>query len=252
MNILAIDTASEYLSLAIRINSKSCYILEKVGNLQSEFIIPKIQELLKQLLDDANANHGVKKVSLNDIDVIAYNQGPGSFTGVRIGLSVAIGIAIGLDIKLIPIPAFAILAHSSMKQIGLLQPNFKPSLIIVGIDARLNQLYLAGINPKTMEYHINPQVIYPQDVGEIVNTAEIQLNDIAVSGNGFTQHFSLLPENIKYLEYTEYPNALNLLELVDSGLYEAVSADDADVLYLRNKVALNLVEQQAMRGVTTS
>ena len=154
-NILAIDTSSEYLSIALRIHSKTSYIFEKVGNLQSEFIIPKIQELL-------NKSGAV----IQDIDFIAYNQGPGSFTGVRIGLSVAIGIALGLEIPLIPIPTFAIFANNLITLLKTKNnlTNFDRLKIIVGIDARLNQIYLAGINAVDKSYFINPQLSNPEDI----------------------------------------------------------------------------------------
>jgi tRNA threonylcarbamoyl adenosine modification protein YeaZ len=283
MNILAIDTASEYLSLAIGINSKSvsekacvksCYILEKVGNLQSEFIIPKIQELLKQ-----------QGLAINDIDVIAYNQGPGSFTGVRIGLSVAIGIAIGLEIKLIPIPAFAIVAYDAIKYAqqhlylarsstevnDSVPPDIHFNSIIVGIDARLNQIYLAGINlPNDISYHddnetyqhsniihnmnycINPQVADPSDITNILNAHNLAASQAIFVGNGFNQYLTQLPDEIKnrvngLLLSLEYPNALNMVELVNSGQYHPVDTSTADVLYLRNKIALNLAEQKLMK-----
>ena len=92
MNILAVDTSSEYLSLALQYNDQRYHSLDFVANQQSNFIIPKIKELLEKC-----------NIDISGIDAIAFNQGPGSFTGLRIGLSVAIGLAYSRNIKLIPI-----------------------------------------------------------------------------------------------------------------------------------------------------
>lgn len=240
MNILAIDTASEYLSLALKVGSDSTYLFEKVGNLQSEFIIPKIQELLKQ-----------QGIAINDINAIAYNKGPGSFTGVRIGLSVAMGIALGLDIKLIPIPAFAILANNSIKHMQKKLPSIRFNSIIIGMDARLNQLYLAGINCSDMSYNLNPQLINPDDVANILkeNNINVDRHDIVFVGSGFKQYDTQLSELVAHGLFLdlEYPNALIMLELIDQDLYLAVDVSTAEILYLRNKVALNLVEQKSIK-----
>ena len=63
MNVLAIDTSSEYLSLALQTGSSQFHILEKVGNKQSNYILPKIEDLLKQ-----------NNLKISDINLIAYNQ----------------------------------------------------------------------------------------------------------------------------------------------------------------------------------
>lgn len=221
MNILAIDTSSEYLAIGLSYQGNVSHILEKVGNKQSNFIIPKIQEILQQ-----------RVISLEDIDAIAYNRGPGSFTGLRIGLSVAMGMAAANNIKLIPIDSFAIYAQS-VKNL-LHEEN-----ILVGIDARLNQIYYAGVYTNTFEYFIQPQVSNPHEI-------HIDNNNLVCIGGGFKEYYSLLPDSIKKLKFMdiEYPNALNMLQLIKDGYYSIVENGVADLLYLRNKVALNLEEQK--------
>ncbi|MFN8770471.1 MAG: tRNA (adenosine(37)-N6)-threonylcarbamoyltransferase complex dimerization subunit type 1 TsaB [Neisseriaceae bacterium] len=225
MNILAIDTSSEYLSIGLQYQNKRSYILEKVGNKQSDFIIPKIQVLLKEC-----------GATIDKVDVIAYNQGPGSFTGLRIGLSVAIGMAYPGNTKLIPIPGFAIYAQSIKNLV-------QDKNILIAIDARLNQTYFAGIDTTKFEYFINPQVINPNDI-------DIPNDNLVCVGSGFKQYYSLLPEKVKKLEFidAEYPNALNMIQLVEKGCYAKISVYEADLLYLRNKVALNLEEQKQSRS----
>jgi len=219
MNILAIDSGSEYLSLALQTSFAQHDILEKVGNKQSNYIIDRINTLLLQ-----------NNLTVNQINLIAYNQGPGSFTGLRIGLSVALGMALGLEIKLVPIPAFAIFAYAQLGD------------VLVALDARLNQVYLAGINTTTLDYFIQPQLVNPDKIPYYSNCTLI--------GNGFNLYHNQLDVRWKELlpsNQDKYPSALNMLALVNSGKYLAKSPNAADLLYLRNKVALDLHEQQQLQ-----
>lgn len=224
MNILAIDTSSEYLSIALQSEHKRSYILEKIGNKHTEFALDKVAQILEE-----------HAITIEDINLIAYNQGPGSFTGLRIGLSLAIGISLGLDIKLVPIPAFAIFAMAAKSRFGI------AGNILVGLDARLNQLYLAGINVDTWGYFLNPELIDPDKINYVEN--------ITLIGNGFNAYIDLLqkPLQQKVLDSTynfdTHPNALNMIDLALTGIYKEVEAEHADLLYLRNKIALNLAEQ---------
>lgn len=227
MNILAIDTGTDNLSIAVQSEGKRSFILEKVGNRHTEFALDKIANLLDE--------HNLK---VTDLNLIAYNQGPGSFTGLRIGLSLSLGIALGLDIKLVAIPSFAIFAHA-LKQKFNIHGN-----VLVGLDARLNQLYLAGIDVDTLEYFLNPEVIDPGKINYVDNVIPF--------GMGFTTYLDLLQpelkvviENSKY-KLDEYPNALNLLDLANK--YSSINIEDADLLYLRDKIALNVEEQAKLKA----
>lgn len=209
MNILAIDTASRYLSIAISIDGNVFETFKQVDNKHSDYILPEIEALL------IRAN-----MKINQIKYIAYNQGPGSFTGLRIGLSAALGLAYGINAKLIPIPAFVIHAMSHYEQ-----SEYKDTKILVGLDARLGDLYLAGVSMPTLNYFTQPQVIKRELIDPKNNDDAIHI------GDGFDQD-------------AKYPSAKYLLDLVKSGKYQAVTCEDADLLYLRNKVALNLEEQR--------
>lgn len=229
MNILAIDTSSEYLSIALQSATKRSFVLEKIGNKHTEFALDKIALILKE-----------HDIAVEDLNLIAYNQGPGSFTGLRVGLSLAIGISLGLDIKLVPIPAFAIFAHAAKTKFGI------TGNVLVGLDARLNQLYLAGINVDTWEYFLAPEVIDP---GEI-NYAE----NVKLIGNGFQAYLELLQKPLQFVaqdpkyNLESHPDALNIIDLALTGVYPSVEVEKADLLYLRNKVALNLAEQAQNRA----
>lgn len=216
-NILAIDTSASYLSLALEANNQVYYFVDKVDNKQSQHIIPQIDALCNEA-----------KIKIDQIDHIAYNQGPGSFTGLRIGLSVAMGIAFGITAQLIPIPAFAIYALQAYR-------HFNCKQVLVGIDARLNQVYLAGLTMPEGKYFLEPELVDPKDI-------PINFN-IPVIGSGFLEYAKQISSGGEPLDL-EYPDARYMLELVKIGNFVAISPSQADLLYLRNKVALNLNEQQ--------
>lgn len=227
-NILAIDTSSMYLSLALRVDNKIYTYIDKVDNKQSESIIPQIQFLL-----------GDAGITVDKLDYIAYNQGPGSFTGLRIGLSVALGVAFGSKALLIPIPAFMLYALQAYDHSGCSQ-------VLVGLDARLKQLYFAGVDAVSLEYFISPQLLNPESI-------ELR-SDTVMIGNGFIEYRDLLINyggNFDTIT-APYPDATYLLKLATSGKFEAVTPLHADLLYLRNKVAFDLKEQYANKNSQTS
>lgn len=264
MNILAIDTSSEYLSLAIAKNTEVYHQQFKALNKQSEFILPEIDKLLQ------TAN-----MDLSEINLTAYNQGPGSFTGLRIGLSCALGIAYSIGCRLQPIPAFALYANpvifSEEKDLSPLyhafqhadgsvkkdsidyhtQPNAAPvnyKHTIVTLDARLEQIYIAGINRADFRYTIQPQLINPENLDKIMaEYSTLTPANTVFTGTGFKIYKDKIKAKISdvytYIEQ-EYLSAVNMLDIAIKNIYPQVSVFDADLLYLRNKVALDINEQQ--------
>ena len=91
--VLAIDTSHSNNSLAI-INSNG--VLSEINMIKEEKPSEKIIELIEKSLRKAN-------LDLHDLDCIAVGVGPGNFTGIRIGISVAKGIALALNIKCVGI-----------------------------------------------------------------------------------------------------------------------------------------------------
>lgn len=221
MAILAIDTASSYLSLGLRSKDSDDYILTQVNNDLSEHLIPQIQSLLKR-----------NQINLDQIETIIYNQGPGSFTGLRIGLGVALGIALGLEIKLVPVESFLLYAQMIANQ------DLDISELTIGLDAKLNQVYFAKIDLTKMQYIIKPSLVNLEQI-------EIKANDTLI-GNAFNVHAKEINFNPNQLiQIDGYPHASHL---IDVGLsLNPVLPEDAGLLYLRDKVALNLAEQKHLK-----
>jgi tRNA threonylcarbamoyl adenosine modification protein YeaZ len=100
MNILAIDTATEILSAALKTDKGQWYIEIAAGLRHSELLMEVCDKLIN-----------MAEISKKDLDLIACMQGPGSFTGLRIGFAAAKGMSSALNIPFISIPTLDCMAH---------------------------------------------------------------------------------------------------------------------------------------------
>ncbi|MCR4337013.1 MAG: tRNA (adenosine(37)-N6)-threonylcarbamoyltransferase complex dimerization subunit type 1 TsaB [Candidatus Omnitrophica bacterium] len=146
MNILAIDTSTSYLSLAVgkdnKVLNSSNVLLEKV---LSSSIIDRIDKILKK-----------SRLTLSKIDGFAVGLGPGSFTSLRIGLSTIKAFAFSLDKPIVGIPSLDLIAQN------VAQPKNEGMQICVLSDARRSLVYscLYQVNGRglksVMPYHLSP------------------------------------------------------------------------------------------------
>jgi tRNA threonylcarbamoyladenosine biosynthesis protein TsaB len=117
--LLAIDTAAPRLQLALLLDDRAEVLVEDMAQGQAERIFPAIDELL--------ARNGVAYKGLTRI---AVTTGPGSFTGLRIGLSAARGLGLALNIPVIGVPSLLALS---------LAAQCDP--VVVLLDARRDEAY---------------------------------------------------------------------------------------------------------------
>ena len=96
MNILSLDNSTQNLSLALKKGDK-VFETNKLIPKGAEHIIPEVAKVLKKA-----------KLKIGQIDCLAVGLGPGSFTGLRIGLAVAKGIAAALEIPIVSVSHFEI------------------------------------------------------------------------------------------------------------------------------------------------
>ena len=93
MYVLGIETATNVCGVALAYNGK---IIDEISrdeqHIHAKFLVPMMQQLLVQ-----------QNMQLAELDGIAISIGPGSFTGLRIGLSVAKGLAYAGDVSLIAV-----------------------------------------------------------------------------------------------------------------------------------------------------
>lgn len=128
MTILNIETSTTCCSAAITIDGKPVASVEQLANANHASQLPVF---IQQLLHEANANDW-------HLDAVALSQGPGSYTGLRIGASTAKGICYGLNIPLIPVDTLQVLCASVPS--GVLSDN---ALLCPMLDARRMEVYTA-------------------------------------------------------------------------------------------------------------
>ena len=126
MIFLALDTSTEACSVALSYQGQLLALDEICPQQHSKRILPMVQ----QVLADAG-------VSLNQLSGIVFGRGPGSFTGVRIGVSVAQGLAFGVDVPVYGVSTLAAMAQAAAQLKGSRQ-------VIAAIDARMAEVYLAA------------------------------------------------------------------------------------------------------------
>jgi tRNA threonylcarbamoyladenosine biosynthesis protein TsaB len=111
VNILAIDSSSNILSVALETENQILY--EEINRENSH------SELLMECVDSLCKSAGIKPA---DLSLVACMRGPGSFTGLRIGFSTGKGIAFAFGIPLIAVPTLDCIAYSFSTQAGLVLP----------------------------------------------------------------------------------------------------------------------------------
>ncbi|MEW6701378.1 MAG: tRNA (adenosine(37)-N6)-threonylcarbamoyltransferase complex dimerization subunit type 1 TsaB, partial [Bacteroidota bacterium] len=123
--ILAIETSGDLCSAAVLLGEKN---FVELNYLQKHIHSQKLIDIIDAVLKNAN-------VELKQIKSIAVSMGPGSFTGLRIGLSAVKGIAFGAGLPIIPVPTFDAYAFN----IARVLPD--GSKFIIAINANIDELY---------------------------------------------------------------------------------------------------------------
>ena len=128
MNILAMDTSADVLSLALCSPLGTQCIDIEGGSRHSELLMDWVDRILKSVL-----------LEPEDLDLLACMKGPGSFTGLRIGFSVAKGLSLALGIPMIAVSTLDCMAYSL---------SIWPGLVLPVLDAKkgcfFTALYRAG------------------------------------------------------------------------------------------------------------
>ncbi len=119
MNILAIESATDVASVALACNGHTHQKTVLGGLARAEGVLALIRPLLAET-----------EVSLGALDVIAFGQGPGSFTGLRVAASIAQGLAFALDRPVAAVSSLQALAHAA-----------GGGRVLAALDARQEELY---------------------------------------------------------------------------------------------------------------
>ncbi|MCG7657045.1 tRNA (adenosine(37)-N6)-threonylcarbamoyltransferase complex dimerization subunit type 1 TsaB [Wielerella bovis] len=216
--ILAIDTSTNYLSLALS-NDKNVHLHhEEVGNQQSKMILPQISELLVQ----ANLH-------ISDLGAIVYAKGAGAFTGLRIGIGIAQGLATPFNIPLIGIPCQDAVAY--------MQPE--KTCVLAATDARMGEVFYVFFDTQN---HIRLSDYHVGKASEIRQPENMTADQVCGVGNAYS-----LANVPPFSGCPLMPTAADYLALAKTGRYIATTPEHAELLYVRDKIALTAAEQAARK-----
>jgi len=170
MNILALETCSPTGGVSLILDGRivgHTFITTSRGH--SLLLNNSIQKLME-----------LNSLSWNEMDAVAVSEGPGSFTGVRLGLTVAKSFCLGGIPKLIMVPTLEAFAHRMFR-------NQEVDLVMPTMNARRNELYLQLFEPLkgTLKAVSEPQVISADKISEL---EKMKGKTVLVAGEGFRSY----------------------------------------------------------------
>ena len=262
--ILALCTSNEHCSVAIGQPGLAAASIELTPQpASSGRILALTGELLAQ-----------RAITLQHVDAIAFDQGPGAFTGLRVGCAVAQGLSLALQRPLLPINALAATAWQTyctgfakrpIKSCVTVTANADSNAtIIVANDARMNEVYLAIYRcaaDGSVQCLLPAQVLAADRAADALDhffatailVAPDSANATIAAGDGFAR-YPLLADWARQRQFDiqvacrSCADAILELAFVDYSKGRVVSAHAAAPLYIRDKIALDVDEQRMARG----
>ncbi|MBD2813688.1 tRNA (adenosine(37)-N6)-threonylcarbamoyltransferase complex dimerization subunit type 1 TsaB [Xenorhabdus sp. Flor] len=221
IRILSIDTATEACSVA----------LWNDGRIEAQFEISP-REHTQRILPMVEAVLSKNDIKLQQLDALAFGQGPGSFTGVRIGVGIAQGLALGADLPMIGVSSLKTMAQGAFRLKNATN-------VLVAIDARMGEVYWAQYTRNEQGEWLGNEteaVLKPEQAQSIMNSLT---GEWAIAGTGWEaypqlldSHLTLVPSDITL------PHAEDMLPLAvqmwKAG--EVTAVESAEPVYLRNEV----------------
>ena len=224
--LLALDTATEACSVALLHDGKVTSHYEVIPRLHAQKLLPMIKDLL-----------AAAGVELSAVEAIAFGRGPGAFTGVRIAIGVVQGLAFALERPVLPVSNLAVLAQRALREHGASQ-------VAAAIDARMDEVYWGCYRETAGEMRlVGAEAVLAPEAAQLPADAS---GDWFGAGTGWGYG-----ERIKVTcaeqDAAMLPHAEDLLALARFAFErgEAVAADQAAPVYLRDKVA----QTKAERGI---
>ncbi len=195
MKILAIDTSAVTASAAILEDGALITATELRSKMtHSQTILPMVSDMLKNAA-----------LTLKDINVVAVNVGPGSFTGVRIGVAAVKGFCFADDIPCVAVSTLESMAYNFL---GL--PT--PQMVCAVMDARCGQVYTALFEVGDTVTRLTPDEAIPiEELGNVLKKLE---KTVILVGDGAKLCYTTLENTVDKLciapDHLRYQNAVGV------------------------------------------
>ncbi len=222
--LLSIETSAECCSVALSIGANTWEKFEHAPRRHAELILPMVRSLL-----------GEAELALGQLDGIAFGRGPGSFTGLRIGIGVVQGLAWGADLPVVPVSSLAAVAQVALER----SPSSGVCRVCVAMDARMQEVYTANfavdvdgfVIPSGEEQVCPPGKVRPEGTA-----------GVCAAGNGFEIYPELeeLSRGLQICIRDCWPRAGAISQLAARWLEnnQPLPAALAQPVYIRNQIAI--------------
>lgn len=223
MKILALDTSTDYCTVALWQDGTVEAREAPAGQRQSELLLPMVGKLL-----------GGSGIAVNELDGIAFGHGPGSFTGLRIACGVTQGLALGAGLPVVGVSTLLAMAEAAGAERA-----------VCCLDARMGEIYHAAYRRSDAGWTTlhEPSLCAPEAA------PALPAGPWTGCGSGFAAHAAALKRRygagLSAIMPEVFPHARDIARLAarefEAG--RAVSAEQAIPVYIRDKVALRTDER---------
>lgn len=227
MKILSIDTASNLCTVSV-LENESClkeFIVDDARN-HSEKIMPVIEQVLQET-----------NLSLNDIDLIVCDKGPGSFTGIRIGVGTVLAFRDSLNIECVGISSLEALAYNTQNE----------GYICSLIDAKNDNVYCGLFELKNNEYNQIGDFEF-KNIEDVVSLLKQYSSLITFVGDGAVVNKEFIENNLNNCNFCN-KNNLSSFSLGIAGLNSYKNGKQTSLmpLYLRKSQAERALEEKSIK-----
>jgi tRNA threonylcarbamoyladenosine biosynthesis protein TsaB len=224
LKILAVETSTELCSAAL-LRGDELFVEEALApNQHAE----RLEPMVRRLLDRAG-------IEVKGLDALAFGQGPGSFTGIRIGCGFVQGLGFAASLPVVAVPSLLALAEQS-----------GASRAVAALDARMGETYLAAYSRMGGDW----TAAVPPCLAREGALPDLPGRDWVATGSGFDAFDWLRGAYARQVSHRvegDLPRAGSVVRVAARAYLrgEAVPAEAAAPLYLRDKVAMTIAERQS-------
>ena len=234
---LAFDTSTDVLSLAVARGDRVWTQTLPGGAQASSGLIPAVLALLAEA-----------DLPLHSLTAIVFGRGPGSFTGLRTACAVAQGLAFGANVPVLPVDTLLAVAEEArwlQEQAGK-TPAGEDLTVLTLLDARMDEVYSAAYRWQAAPL-AGWQALSPLKVGAPEQVEWPQDAPVLLAGNAFAAYGDRLPASERC---PALPTAAALFRLAPAlwAQGQAVPAEQAMPLYIRDKVAHTTAEREVLKA----
>ncbi len=224
MKILALETSTEHCSVALWHDGAVDEAEARAGRRHSEMLLPMVHRLLER-----------QRLTVKGLDGIAFGEGPGSFTGLRIGCGVVQGLAFGAGLQVAGVGTLLAMAAAS-----------EADHVVCCLDARMGEIYHAAYARSGTGW----ETVHAPGLWAPEEAPALPAGSWAGCGNGFAAHAEALERRyagrLSAIMPEVLPHARHVAALAarDFAAGKAVPPEQAVPVYIRDRVALKTGERR--------